>query len=80
MNEIDTIISQLNTALIDHNTAALAGSQTGGNTVIADLIAVNAGNPAVATGTALDVSPVFQTSFGADIGTIVDTDIVLDVL
>jgi hypothetical protein len=80
MNDIGTVISQLNAAIVGHNTAALAGSETGGNTVVADLVAVNAGNPAVATGTALDVSPITQTSIGTDIGTIVDTDIVLDVL
>lgn len=68
-------LQQANWNFSDHDATATAIANTGGN-VVSGLIALNVGNPAIATATAINVSPVTQINLGLDLSSIIDGDIV----
>ena len=59
----------------DYDASASSGANSGNNTVVGGLLAINAGNPAISTAVALNLSPITQNNVGVDLDTIVDPDI-----
>jgi hypothetical protein len=75
-----TLFEQTNFNFGDNDAAAGAIADTGGNTVVGGLVAINAGNPANALANAINVAPVTQVNLGLDFDSIADSDLNLDVL
>ena len=59
----------------DHDAGAISGADSGNNAVVGGLLAINAGNPAISTAVAVNLSPITQSNVGVDLGTIIDPDI-----
>ena len=59
----------------DHDAGAISGADSGNNAVVGGLLAINAGNPAISTAVAVNLSPITQSNVGIDLDTVVDPDI-----
>ena len=59
----------------DHDATAISGANSGSNTVLGGLVAINAGNPAISTAVAVNLSPITQSNVGVDLDTLVDPDL-----
>lgn len=77
---LTTLFQQMNFNVGDNDATAGAIGDTGGNTVVGGLVAINAGNPANALATAINVAPVTQVNLGLDFDSIADNDFAFDVL
>jgi hypothetical protein len=78
MNTIQNLLPQANFALSDNDAGASAGANSGGN-VAMGLLAMNIGNPAIATASAINIAPITQVNLGFNFGTLFDNDVAVDV-
>ena len=60
----------------DHDASANSGANSGDNAVVGGLVAINAGNPAISTAVAVNLSPITQSNVGVDLDTLVDPDMI----
>ena len=67
---------QSNVNLSDHDAGALSGANSGANSIIGGLLAINAANPSISTAIGLNFSPVLQSDAADSYLDMVDPDLI----
>ncbi|MFN3687252.1 hypothetical protein [Salinarimonas sp.] len=78
MNQLQNLLPQANLVFSDNDAGAVAGANSGGN-IAMGLLALNAGNPALAVANAVNVAPITQVNLGFNFGALFDNDLGIDV-
>lgn len=80
MNSIFSLMEQGNWNVSDNDAIAGSTANSGGNDVIGGLIGINAANLATSTAAAVNVSPITQINLGLSLDSLIDSDIMADLL